>query len=362
VVVRKFQGGDGGTDVQSYDLKDISDDIRRRIVSWQNKLEDNSKVKELKEFTHYNVIVKLDSTETPSVTIYCELCNKPYKLARRKTKNTILMSNWTGHIKECVELKYQKGATDTEENPQTIMKQQTLSGFIKSQKCVYHQAIQSQSDSKSNVNHQPSNASISSKIFSKEMRPLIPVSGDTADCHVSPTTSSGNLAIDSNGEVSESESFSTNEVQDFCDAPSGEVVQEGQFKPPKVYVNKSYTARKNKKRLEYDPMQLRLTDYLPITDTQVKDAVTVLKGLQPIEQSIEGQFSTSFFQQLLQNAYNNCSHLPHSRRHSEVEKSFLYHFCYELAQQDINYCTRTCQKHYLLCQQYNEKLLSNLIH
>ena len=160
------QGGDGGNDVQSYDLKDISDDIRRRIVSWQNKLEDNSKVKELKEFMHYNVTVKLDSTETPSVTIYCKLCNKPYKLARRKTKNTILMSNWTGHIKECVELKYQKGVTDTEENPQTIMKQQTLSGFIKSQKCVDHQATQSQSDSKSNVNHQPSNASISSKIFS----------------------------------------------------------------------------------------------------------------------------------------------------------------------------------------------------
>jgi len=285
-------------------------------VSWQNKLEDSSKVKELKEFTHYNVMVKLDSTETPSVTIYCELCNKPYKLAHRKEKNTILLSNWTGHIKECVE---QKSATDAEENPQSIMKQQTLSGFIKSQKSVDHQVTQSQSDTKSEVSHEPS--SISSKISSKEMRPASNQSGDKTDCHVSLTTS-GNLAMDSNDEVAESFN-ATNEVQDFCDAPPGEVSQEGQFKPPKVYVNKSYTAWKNKKRLDYDPTQLRLTEYLPITDTQVKEAITALKDLQPpIKQSSEGQFSTAFFQQLLQNAYNNCSHLPHSRRHSEVVKKF----------------------------------------
>ena len=146
------QDGDGDTDVQSYNLKEISDDVRRRIVSWQNKLQDSSEVKQLKEFTHYNMTVKLDSTETPSVTIHCELCNKPYKLARRSGKNTMILSNWTGHIKECIISKQQKSTANAVETSMKIpkIKQQTLSGFIKRQKSVDRQVIQSQSDSKSN--------------------------------------------------------------------------------------------------------------------------------------------------------------------------------------------------------------------
>ena len=321
----------GHADVQSYNLKEISDDVRQRIVSWQNKLQDSSEVKELKEFTHYNVMVKLDSKETPSVTIYCELCNKPYKLARRSGKNTVILSNWTGHIKECIISKQQKSTANAEENPQTSMKipkikQQTLSGFIKSQKSVDCQVIQSQSDSISEVSYQPS--TISSKISSKEMsQPASNETGNEADCYIPPNVSCVNSAIiciNSNDTSSEvSKSFNAdNKVQDFCDAPPGEVSQEGQFKLPKAYLDWSYAARKNKKRLEYDPTQFRLTEYLQITDTQVKEAVTVLKDLQPTKRFDKRSFSAILFQQLLQNAHNNCSHLPHSRRHSEVIKKF----------------------------------------
>ena len=113
--------------------------------------------------------------------------------------------------------------------------------------------------------------------------------------YVSPTASSGHLAVDSNDEISESFN-AANKIQDFCDAPPGEVSQEGQFKLSKVYVNKSNTAQKNKKWLDYDPTQLRLTEYLHIMDAQVKEAVIVLKGLQPpIKQSGKGHFSTAFF-------------------------------------------------------------------
>ena len=162
-------------------------------LSWQNKLQDSSEMKELKEFTHYNVMVKLNSTDTPSITIHCELCNKPYKLARRSGKNTMILSNWTGYIKECVISKQQKNSANAEENPQTSMKipkiqQQTLSRFIKSQKSVDHQVIQSQSASKSEVIYQPS--TISSKISSKEMsKPASNQIGDEADCHISPNIS-----------------------------------------------------------------------------------------------------------------------------------------------------------------------------
>ena len=57
----------------------------------------------------------------------------------------------TGHIKECV-------TANAEETSMKIpkIKQQTLSGFIKRQKSVDHQVIQSQSDSKSEISYQPS--------------------------------------------------------------------------------------------------------------------------------------------------------------------------------------------------------------
>jgi len=116
-----------------------------------------------------------------------------------------------------------------------------------------------------------------------------PQIGDEADCRISLTTSCVNLAmdcIDSNDTQTEVSKCSNaaNEVQDFCDAPPGEVSQDGQFKLPKAYLGWSYTARKNKKWLEYDPTQLKLSEYLPITDTQVKKAVAGLKDLQSTKQ------------------------------------------------------------------------------
>lgn len=311
--IRLTQEGNESTDVQSYDLKEISDDVRRRIVSWQNKLEDGSEVKELEEFTHYKVMVKLNSTETPSVTIYCELCNKPYKLARRSSNNTLILSNWTGHIKTCV-AKDQKITANAKETPQATMQQQTLSAFIKSKKS---QVTQSQSDSKSKVSYQLSTGS--SKISNKEMSK--PTPNQTENEAISLTTSCNSSAMNCNNS-DDTQSEVSNAAQDFDDAPPGKVSQEGQFKSPKVYLNWSYAARKNKKRLEYDPTQLRLTEYLQITDKQIKEVDMVLKDLQPKKQSDKKQFSTAFFQQLLQNAYNNCSHLPQSRRHSEVVKKF----------------------------------------
>ena len=171
--------------------------------------------------------------------------------------------------------------------------------------------MQSQSDSKSKVSYQPST------ICSNEMsKPVSNQIEDQADYHMSPNVNSSMGCINSKDippKVSiEDESINAdNKVQDFYDAPPGEVSQEGPFKLPKAYLDWSYAARKNKKRLEYDPTQLRL-----------KEAVRVLKDLQPTKCSDKKQFSTTLFQQLLQNSHNNYSHLPHSRRHSEVIKKF----------------------------------------
>ena len=90
-----------------YDLKGIADDVRRRIIEWQRKrvLAGETNIAELKEFTDYKVIVKLDHSDLPSVSIHCELCEKPYKLMPKTAQQpaAVMLSNWTGHIKGSIE-------------------------------------------------------------------------------------------------------------------------------------------------------------------------------------------------------------------------------------------------------------------
>ena len=104
-------------------------------MNWQNKLQDSSEVKELREFSHYNLTVKLDSTDTPTAIIHCELCNKPYKLSRKSDKKTMILSNWTGHIKECVASKQRKSTANAEENAQSTMKQKNFQDLSKVSVC-----------------------------------------------------------------------------------------------------------------------------------------------------------------------------------------------------------------------------------
>ena len=85
----------------TYDLKEIADNVQKRITDWQWKQAAAGEIhlSELKEFKDYKVSVKLDHSEHPCVSVYCELCNKPYKLMAKKPQLTMMLSNWTSHIK-----------------------------------------------------------------------------------------------------------------------------------------------------------------------------------------------------------------------------------------------------------------------
>ena len=91
-------------------------------------------------------MVKLDSLVLQSTVNY----------ATSHTNLLVEVARTTGHIKECVISKQQKSTANAEETSMKIpkIKQQTLSGFIKRQKSVDHQVIQSQSDSKSEISYQ----------------------------------------------------------------------------------------------------------------------------------------------------------------------------------------------------------------
>jgi len=105
--VKKFKidqplGGSNGID-----LEFIYNDIRKRIVSWQRK-QDCKKLAELKEHQHYTVNCSLDSCNQMEVNILCQSCGKKYKLNQKFEANgspIIMISNWTGHIKKCIEQK-----------------------------------------------------------------------------------------------------------------------------------------------------------------------------------------------------------------------------------------------------------------
>ena len=112
-----------------YDLQKISDDTRKRILKWIQQsgfkfAADKSYY--LKEHQDYMVKVKLNASNKPTVFIHHALCSKEYKLNEKVTsesidKPTFMLSNWTGHIKRCVETKNQK-----------VVKQQTISQFLPS--------------------------------------------------------------------------------------------------------------------------------------------------------------------------------------------------------------------------------------
>ena len=60
----------------TYDLNEIADDVRKRIIKWQRKQTD-TKLAELKEFHHYKVIVKLDCSEHPNVSVFVNYATNP---------------------------------------------------------------------------------------------------------------------------------------------------------------------------------------------------------------------------------------------------------------------------------------------
>ena len=56
----------------TYDLKEIADDVRKRIADWLRKQAAASEnyLSELKEFKDYRVSVKLDYSEHPCASVY----------------------------------------------------------------------------------------------------------------------------------------------------------------------------------------------------------------------------------------------------------------------------------------------------
>ena len=88
----------------AYDIESISNEIRKRIVKWQRKQIDDN-VTKLKEHIHYKVNCKLNNSNCLDVHVYCEICNKKYKLQQKNEasgSSTVMISNWTSHIKKCV--------------------------------------------------------------------------------------------------------------------------------------------------------------------------------------------------------------------------------------------------------------------
>ena len=85
----------------AYDIESISNEIRKRIVKWQRKQIDDN-VTKLKEHIHYKVNCKLNNSNCLDVHVYCEICNKKYKLQQKNEasgSSTVMISNWTSHIK-----------------------------------------------------------------------------------------------------------------------------------------------------------------------------------------------------------------------------------------------------------------------
>jgi len=141
-----------------------------------------------------------------------------YKLARRNDKNAVFLSNWIGH--NTVKSKQQNSTENPKETPQTctkIPKIKTAIGFVKSQKSVDCQGVQSQSDNKSEVICQPTN------IFSDKMsKPASNQLEDQAENHMLPKNSCGNLEMDYTKDIPTKVDCldADSKVQDFSDAPS----------------------------------------------------------------------------------------------------------------------------------------------
>ena len=95
---------EGDHDEPLNDLNEISTDVRKRIVKWQRK-QSCEKLQALKEHVDYKVICKLDKSNYPVVSVHCTLCDKTYQLYQKgdqdNKNNTVMISNWTKHIKNC---------------------------------------------------------------------------------------------------------------------------------------------------------------------------------------------------------------------------------------------------------------------
>jgi len=100
-----------------YDLRSISDCVRKRIFDWVQK---HDTLSYLKEHQDYTVKVKLDTSSKPVVSVLCSECNKEYKLHNKEStmansnkskSSTFMISNWTNHVKKCFDAKGRKKKT-----------------------------------------------------------------------------------------------------------------------------------------------------------------------------------------------------------------------------------------------------------
>ena len=131
-----------------YDLESISNDIRKRIVKWQRRQNDDA-VTKLREHTHYKVNCTLDSSGCLDVHVSCEICNKKYKLHHKHCcgSSVIMISNWTGHIKNVSKTeRYPKSKQAKANKPQCLnlyrSYQQVLTAQVALQMIIPNEVLQ----------------------------------------------------------------------------------------------------------------------------------------------------------------------------------------------------------------------------
>lgn len=78
-----------------YDLNSIVNDVRSRVVKWQKK-QQSAKLRKLKEHTQYKVSIKLNSADEYDYIL-------AHKNENLVTDGIVMLSNWTTHVKKCVE-------------------------------------------------------------------------------------------------------------------------------------------------------------------------------------------------------------------------------------------------------------------
>ena len=275
----------------------------------------------MKEFKQYKISVKLDHSDQPCASVYCELCHKPYKLVPKKPQLTMMLSNWTSHIKACVEQHINKDAKDAEEQKPKPKQQYLLKYGIISAKM---QKSQSSTSSQASLNEEGNSAVRSDNIMISEDKSKV-----EAKVCCTPSNSS-KYTVESSSTDEESAGDSANiKPQDFCKAPLAVVDQEGQpissQRKLKVYSDWSYAVRQSKLHLKFVPNQYLLTSYCPIVD-KISKAIEDFTPPPPNDKSSSSLlpecFSTVLFRELLYSANENCKRVPQARRHTEIVKKF----------------------------------------
>jgi len=308
----------------TFDLKEIADDVRRRITDWLRKqaAAGETYLSELKEFKDYKVSVKLDQSDHPCASVYCELCNKPYKLVSKKPQLTMMLSNWTGHIKACIaKHKPKDGNGAVVQKP--MPKQQPLLKYVNRSAKTHKNQPSTGSHCKCSSEEGQISVGSEDSLVSKQVE-----SPEKVSCMPNNDGESTDDASIAGEGVGQSESCNI-EPQDFFNAPLAVVDQEGQLIPsqnrPKVYSNWSYAVRQSKLHLKFVPDQYLLTNYCSIVDTISK----AIDGFTPPPHTsqesdtlLPEHFSTSLFRELLRTASENCKRVPQARRHTEIVKKF----------------------------------------